>query len=47
MYIFGYLNGLLIVPSCLESKRKLQGEKWMRLQEQSCESNKTGKQIFI
>ncbi|MCB2284775.1 hypothetical protein LGR48_15770, partial [Acinetobacter baumannii] len=28
MYIFGYLNGLLIVPSCLESKRKLQGEKW-------------------
>jgi len=31
MYIFGYLNGLLIVPSCLESKRKLQGEKWMQI----------------
>jgi len=27
MYIFSYSNGLLIMPSCLSSKRKLDGEK--------------------
>jgi len=27
MYIFSYSNGLLIVPSCLSSNWKLDGEK--------------------
>ncbi|EXE51726.1 hypothetical protein J576_1026 [Acinetobacter sp. 766875] len=31
MYIFSYSNGLLIVPSCLGSKWKLEGEKGMRI----------------